>query len=409
MVAGADGRASLGFILVTIFLDVLGIGVIIPVLPQLVQQLATGTTENRAFTFGLLIGVYALMQFLFSPVLGALSDRFGRRPVLLGSTFGLSADFLLTFFAPTLAWLYLARILSGATSASITTANAYLADVSKPEDRVKNFGFVGATFGLGFIIGPAFGGLLGRTSPRLPFLIAACLAGLNFLYGWFVLPESLPIEKRQAKLELRWRPFSAWGTLRRYPPVFGLAGTVLCVGLAQQALQSVWVLYTAYRYGWDTLQTGLSLTAVGVLVAIVQGGLVGRIAKKLGEHRTLLMGLVLGTVSQLLYGLSTQGWMIYAVLILGAVGGVAGPVAQSLITRQVAANEQGSVQGALASLNSLTAIFAPPLATWLFGHFTRPGVAVALPGISFFMGACVLAVGTLIARRSLKLFAADGR
>lgn len=399
-----QSSASLGFILVTIFLDVLGIGLIIPVLPELVQQLSSGSTENRALTYGTLISVYALMQFLFSPILGALSDRFGRRPVLLASTFGLAADFLLTYLAPTLSWLFIARILSGATSASITTANAYLADVSKPEDRVRNFGFVGATFGLGFIIGPALGGLLGRTSPRLPFLIAASFGLVNFLYGLFVLPESLPSNRRQPALQLRWRPFSALAILRRYPPVFGLAGTVVCVGIAQQALQSVWVLYTAYRYGWDTLHTGLSLTAVGVLVAIVQGGLVGKIAKKLGEQRTLLMGLTLATVSQLLYGLSTQGWMIYVVLLIAAVGGVAGPVAQSLITRQVAQNEQGSVQGALSSLNSLTAIVAPVLSTWLFGHFTRPGAAFAIPGISFYMGASVLALGTLIARRSLKLF-----
>jgi len=396
--------ASLGFILVTIFLDVLGIGIIIPVLPQLVEQLSSGSTENRAFTYGVLISVYALMQFLFSPVLGALSDRYGRRPVLLSSTFGLAADFLLTYFAPTLSWLFLARILSGATSASVTTANAYLADVSRPEDRVKNFGLVGATFGLGFIIGPAFGGLLGRTSPRLPFLIAAGLGALNFLYGLLVLPESLPPEKRQQTLKISWRPFSAFATLERYPPVFGLAGTVLCVGFTQQALQSVWVLYTSYRYGWDTLHTGLSLTAVGVLVAIVQGGLVGKIAKALGEHRALLVGLTLGTLSQLFYGLSTQGWMIYVVLIFGAVGGIAGPVAQSLITRQVAANEQGSVQGALSSLNSLTAIFAPLIATWLFGHFTRTGTTFFLPGITFFLSAFVLAIGTLIAQRSLKLF-----
>ena len=373
-------------------------------LPQLVQQLSSGSTQNRAFTYGLLIGVYALMQFLLSPVLGSLSDRFGRRPVLLSSTFGLAADFLLTYFAPSLSWLFFARILSGGTSASITTANAYLADVSRPEDRVRNFGFVGATFGLGFIIGPAFGGLLGQTSPRLPFLIAAGLGALNFLYGLFVLPESLPPEKRQKRLQLRWQPFSAIGTLRRYPPVFGLAGTVICVSLAQQALQSVWVLYTSYRYGWDTLHTGLSLTAVGVLVAIVQGGLVSKIVRWLGESRTLMFGLTLAMISQLLYGLSTQGWMIYAVLVLGAVGGVTGPVAQSLITKQVAANEQGAIQGALSSLSSLTAVIAPPLATWLFGHFTRPGAGLVLPGVSFFIGALILALGGLIARRSLRLF-----
>ncbi len=404
MQSPSQSKASLSFILVTIFLDVLGIGVIIPVLPKLVEQLSSGTSENRAFTYGILIGVYALMQFLLSPILGAFSDRFGRRPVLLSSTFGLASDFLLTYFAPTLSWLFLARILSGATSASITTANAYLADVSRPEDRTKNFGLVGATFGLGFIIGPAFGGLLGRTSPRLPFLIAAALASLNFLYGLFVLPESLPPEKRKKRLILHWQPFSALTILRRYPPVFGLAGTVICVGLAQQALQSVWVLYTSFRYGWDTLHTGLSLTAVGVLVAIVQGGLIGRIVKLLGEQRALLIGLTLGTVSQLLYGLSTQGWMIYLVLVLAALGGVAGPLAQSLITRQVAANDQGSVQGALSSLNSLTAVIAPPIATLLFGYFTRPGAAFFLPGISFYMGALVLALGTLIAKRSLKLF-----
>jgi DHA1 family tetracycline resistance protein-like MFS transporter len=269
--------AGVPFILAVLFIDVLGLGLIIPVLPQLVAELSRAGGYAWSSIVGLLIGVYALMQFLCAPVVGALSDRYGRRPVLLVSMLGLALDFLLTYFAPNLAWLFVARAISGATSANITTANAYIADVSPPEERVRNFGRAGAALGLGIIIGPAMGGLLGENSTRLPFLAAAGLSGLNFLYGLFVLPESLPRERRPVT-RLRLNPFGAIAALRRYPTVFGLACTILCINLALQALQSTWVLFTAQRFGWTALENGISLTTIGLLIAFVQGGLLSRIA-----------------------------------------------------------------------------------------------------------------------------------
>ena len=379
-------------------------GLIIPVLPELVDQLSVAGGFDTSAVYGLLIALYALMQFLFAPLLGALSDRFGRRPVLLISIFGLAADYLLTAFAPDLGWLVLARIASGITAANVTAGNAYIADVSAPEERARNFGLAGAAFGLGFIVGPAVGGLLGQSDPRLPFLLAAGLAGLNFLYGLLLLPESLPPERRtplRAGGLRRLNPFGAVLALRRYPAVFDLAATTLLVSLSQSALQSTWILFTAQRFGWDTLQNGLSLTVFGVITAVVQGGLVGRIAARLGEPRALLLGLGAGAVSQVLYGLATQGWQLYAVMLAGALAGLVMPVTQSLVTRQVEPGEQGAVQGALASLTSLAAVVMPPVATVLFGRFGAPGAAPYIPGIAFFLGAALMGLATVTAARAL--------
>ncbi len=392
-------RAAIGFVLLTLFLDILGIGVIIPVLPEIVEELTVGTTYVPSFVYGLLIGSYALAQFLAAPIIGGFSDRFGRRPVLLLSILGLSLDFLLTYYAPNLAWLFVARIASGITAANITASNAYIADISTPKNRIKNFGLSGATIGIAFVIGPAIGGWLGQNDPRLPFLVAAILAGLNFIYGLFILPESLPPEKRAAKLKLNAVPFAAIYRLRNYPVVFTLAITIFFCALAQQALQSTWILYTGKRFQWDPLQNGLSLTAVGVLTFIMQAGLIRMLTAKLGPKRSLFCGLAAAATAHLLYGLASEGWMMYAIMCIGCFAGLIQPVAQATIARIVPADQQGTVQGSIASLGSVAAVGAPPLATGLFGFFTQPDSPIYLPGISFFFGSFCIVLGALNALR----------
>lgn len=391
--------AAIPFILVTILIDVLGLGLLIPVLPELVTELAGGGVSTGSAYFGWFIAVYAAMQFLFAPVLGALSDRYGRRPVILVSLLGSGIDFLLMALSPTLALLFVGRVISGITGANITAANAYIADVSAPEDRAKNFGLVGAVFGVGFILGPALGGVLGNYGLRLPFFAAAALALLNWLYGYFILPESHAKENR-APFRLRQaNPLGSLAGLRRYPIVAGLAFTYVCAGLAQQALQSTWVLYTSARYGWSPLQNGLSLMLVGILAAVVQGGLVRVLIPRMGEARALLASLALGTVTFALYGLATHGWMLVAALFLGSLGGLAGPAAQGLISRAVSAREQGAVQGSLASLMSLTGVVGPVVATYVFAAFTAPSARIALPGAAFFLGSALMLVGLIAAAR----------
>ncbi len=391
--------AAIPFILVTILIDVLGLGLLIPVLPELVTRLAGGSVSSGSSYFGWFIAVYAAMQFLFAPILGALADRFGRRPVILISLLGAGLDYLVMALAPSLAWLFLGRVVSGITGANITAANAYIADVSAPEDRAKNFGLVGAVFGIGFIVGPALGGLVGSYGLRLPFILAAGLALLNGLYGFFILPESLERHNRSPFSFRTANPLGSLAGLGRYPVVAGLAFTYVCVGLAQQALQSTWVLYTNVRYGWTPLQNGLSLMLVGLLAAVVQGGLVRVLIPRLGEVRALLASLAVSAVAFALYGLSTHGWMLIAVMVVGSLGGIAGPAAQGLISRSVSAREQGAVQGSLASLMSLTGVVGPVAATYVFAAFTRPTAPLPLPGAAFFLGSVLTLVGLAAAAR----------
>jgi MFS transporter, DHA1 family, tetracycline resistance protein len=393
-------QAGLAFIFVTLFLDILGIGIIIPILPQLVTELSGGDVSSASSYYGWLVSAYALMQFLFAPLFGSLSDRFGRRPVILAALFGAGIDLLIMGFAPTLTWLFIGRIIAGITGASIIPANAYIADVSPPEKRAQNFGLVGAAFGLGFIVGPALGGLLGTFGPRIPFFFAAAMTLLNWLYGYFVLPESLAPEHRRPFSLARSNPLSSVLALKRYPVVFGLVGTYVCLGLAQQALQSTWVLFTTYRFDWTALQNGLSLAFFGVMSAVVQVGLLRVLIPRLGERRALLLGLLISTISYTLYGLVTQGWMMYGVLMFGALSGITQPAAQGLISNQVGPSEQGELQGSLTSLLSLTGIFGPVIATWLFGHFTGPNAIAPIPGIAFFWGSFLSALAGLLALRS---------
>jgi DHA1 family tetracycline resistance protein-like MFS transporter len=384
-------NAALIFIFITVLIDVLSFGVIIPVLPGLVRQFTGGDYVQAAWWIGIFGFLFALIQFFSSPIQGTLSDRYGRRPVILLSCLGLGIDFVLMALAQSLPWLLVARIFSGVFSASFTTANAYIADVTAPEKRAKAFGMIGAAFGLGFILGPALGGFLGTWHLRAPFWFAAGLALLNFLYGWFVLPESLPRERRTARFD--WahaNPVGSLVLLRKYPQVFGLAAVVFLANFAHYVYPSVFVLFAEYQYRWTELQVGWVLAIVGVCSVIVQGGLIGPLVKKLGERRALLFGLACGVVGFCIYGLAGAGWMFLIGLPISALWGVAGPATQSLITRQVDSGEQGRVQGALMSLISLAGVFAPLAFAGTFGLFISERAPVHLPGAAWLLAALLL-------------------
>ncbi len=395
-------KPALGFIFVTLVLDILGVGLIIPILPKLITVLSDGDLSAAAHTYGWLAALFSLMQFVCAPVLGSLSDRFGRRAVILGSLFGSALDYLLLAFAPTLPWFFLGRIISGMTAANITAANAYIADVSPPEKRAQNFALVAAAFGLGFVAGPALGGWLGNIHLRLPFFVGAGLTTLNWLYGLLILPESLPRDQRRAFSWKRANPVGSLLALKRFPVVLGLTATYFLMMLAHQTFPSTWVLYTSYRYHWTPGQVGASLAVVGVMAMIVQGGLSRRIIPALGERRSIVIGLTNATVFMFAYGLATQGWMIYVLLTLGSFGSIASPALQGLISRHVPLNEQGAVQGALASLASVAGVLAPPLTTSLFGYFISPQAPTPVPGIAFFLGSALMFSAMLLALRSFR-------
>ena len=395
-------KPALGFIFVTLFLDILGLGLIIPILPKLIEQMTGGNVSAASHVYGLLASLYGLMQFLFAPVLGSLSDRFGRRAVILSSLLGSGLDYLLLAFAPTLPWFFLGRIIAGITGANMTAANAYIADISPPEKRAANFGLVAAAFGLGFIAGPALGGLLGNIGLRLPFLVAAGLTLLNWIYGLFVLPESLPQEHRRAFSWARANPVGSLLALKRFPVVLGLTETFFLINFAHQVFPSTWVLYTGYRYHWSSGQIGASLALVGLMAAVVQGVLARRIIPALGERRSIVIGLCNGMVFMSAYGLATQGWMVYVLLVIGSFGSIAMPAIQGLISRSVPPNEQGAVQGSLSSLASVAGIIAPPVTTGLFGYFISPRAPAHVPGVAFFFGSALIACGLVLAFRSFQ-------
>lgn len=400
---GFRGRKpAIGFILTTLFLDILGIGLIVPILPRLIEQLQGGSVAAASHTFGWLAALYSLMQFVFAPLLGALSDRFGRRPVILASLLGSGLDYLLLAYAPSLPWFYLGRIVAGITGANITAASAYIADVSPPEKRAQSFGLIGAAFGLGFIAGPALGGMLGNVGLRLPFLAAAGLTLVNWLYGLFVLPESLAPKNRSPFRWSRANPVGSLFALRRYPMVFELAGMHFLIVLGHQVFPATWVLYTGYRFHWTVGQTGLSLAAVGVMAAIVQGGLTRVLIPRIGEQRAVVGGLTIGVITYFGYGLANQGWMIFVLIVFGSLGGICGPAAQSLVSRSVGAHEQGTVQGALASLASVAGVLGPPLAASLFSYFIGDNAPIRLPGAAFFCGGLLTLSALLLAIRSFR-------
>ncbi len=388
-------KPAIIFIFITLFLDIFGIGVIVPVLPKLVEQLQGGNVQAAAHSVGWLGALYAVMQFVFSPVLGSLSDRFGRRPVILASLFGSGIDYLVLAWAPTIGWLYLARMVSGITAANFTAASAYIADVTPPEKRAAGFGMIGAAFGLGFIAGPAVGGLLGGFGLRVPFLVSAGITLLNWLYGAFVLPESLKPENRRP---FHWKsahPIKALTSLSRWPLVIGLAGTHFLSVLAGNIYPCLWVLYTGTRYGWNSKQVGLSLALVGLMAAIVQAGLAGRVIAVIGERKGVYLGLLAMAAAMFCYASATAGWMVYLIILLGSLGGIGSPATQSMISQAVPPDEQGAVQGALNSISSIASIVAPLLWTFLFSWAIAPERSVHVPGLPFYGASLVslLAVG----------------
>lgn len=388
--------------LVTVLLDTLGLGLIIPVAPRLVASFLGGDLAAASHLFGLLVTLYAAMQFVAAPVLGGLADRFGRRPVILLSLLGAAASYLLSGFAPVLWWLFVGRVIAGITGASFSAATAYVADVTPPEKRAASFGLIGAVFGLGFILGPALGGALGDVGLRLPYFVGAGLNGLNLLYGFFVLPESLTPENRRPFSFARANPFGALRALGRHPVVLGLTGTMMCAFLAQWILQSVWALYTQARYDWSLRQVGVSLMVVGFGMAVVQGLLVRVAVPRLGERRALVVGLVTVITGHVLIALATRGWMIYALSVPLALGGLAGPAVQAIISRETGASEQGELQGSVNSLSGLAAILGPGIGTSLLARFAPPEAHPHVPGAPFFAAAAINAVGLLLA---LRLFA----
>lgn len=400
----AKRNPALAFIFVTLFIDVTGFGIIIPVMPQLIQGLlGEGSTISQAATFGgWLIASYAITQFFCAPIVGGLSDRYGRRPVLLGSLFGFGVDYLFLVFAPTIGWLFIGRIIAGAMGASFTTAGAYIADISTPENRAQNFGIIGAAFGLGFIIGPMIGGLLGDFGPRVPFMVAGCLTLLNWLYGFFILPESLKPENRRPFQWSRANPVGTLISLWKYPVIAGLLIALTFVYISSHAVQSNWSYYTIEKFKWTPGTIGISLAVVGFVFAIVQGVLIRRIIPALGQQRSVYFGLGLYAAGFLLYAFATHGWMMYAFTIVYCMGGIAGPAMQGIMSGVVPPNAQGELQGGFTSLMSLTAIFGPPVMNNLFAYFTKPGGDIYFPGAAMLLGAVLTVISALLARRTLK-------
>ncbi|HVZ56055.1 MAG TPA: TCR/Tet family MFS transporter [Chitinophagaceae bacterium] len=398
----SNRKAALGFIFITLLTDVIGWGIIIPVIPSLIKELTHGGNSLAAEYGGWLTMSFAIMQFLFAPVIGSLSDRYGRRPVILVSLFGFGIDYLFLSFAPTIGWLFVGRIVAGITGASFTTASAYIADISTPENRAKNFGMIGAAFGLGFIIGPGIGGLLGQFGSRVPFMAAAILCLLNWLWGYFVLPESLAPENRRRFDWARANPLGAFRQLVKYPAIGELALSLFFVYIAAHAIQSNWSFFTIERFHWSPGMIGLSLTVIGLLVSAVQGGLIRYINPKLGNERSVYIGLLLYTAGMFLFASATRGWMMFVYLVPYCLGGICGPALQAIMSGHVPKNEQGELQGALTSLMSFTSIFGPPMMTGLFAYFTRSTAPVYFPGVSFLLGGLLLLVSTLLAYHALR-------
>ena len=395
-------RAALAFVFVTVLLDILAFGMIIPVLPHLLASFLEGNLARTAIVHGLFASSFMVMQFVFSPVQGALSDRFGRRPVILLSNLGLGLDFLLMAVAQTLPLLFIGRVLSGITSASFSTANAYIADVTAPADRAAAYGKLGMAFGIGFVLAPAVGGLIGDANPRLPFWIAAGLSLANFCYGYFVLPESLPPDRRSPFSWRRANPVASLSFLSHHPEVFALAGVVFLMQLAHIVYPSVFVLYSDYRFDWGAKTVGFTLAGVGVLSIIVQGGLIKRFIKAFGERRTLLLGLAFGTTGFVLYGLAPSGAWFWAAMPVAALWGIATPAAQALMTRQVSPTEQGRLQGSIVSLSSVAGILGPTIFTRAFSDAASRGPHNPWVGITFWLAAAMLAAGLLLAWRATR-------
>jgi DHA1 family tetracycline resistance protein-like MFS transporter len=394
--------ASLTFIFITILVDVIGIGIIIPVLPSLIEELAGKGLSEASRIGGWLMFAYAFMQFFCAPALGALSDRFGRRPVLLMALLGLGIDYIFHAWAPTIAWLFVGRVLAGITGASFTVATAYIADISTPEKKAQNFGMVGAAFGLGFIVGPVIGGVTAEWGVRVPFLVAAGLSLLNFLYGMFILPESLSPEKRSK--EINWKkanPLGSLSMLKDFPLVIGFMVPFFLIYIAGHSVQSTWTFYTMYRFEWTESTVGYSLALVGLVVAGVQGGLIKFVVRALGERKTVIVGMFFWILGLFLFASANRGWMMFAYILPYCLGGVAGPTLQGIMSNMVPDTMQGRLQGALTSLMSLTSILGPPLMTYVFYMFSGETAVADFPGAPFALGGLLMVVSLIVTLRPL--------
>jgi MFS transporter, DHA1 family, tetracycline resistance protein len=397
--AGPPSRAAFAFIFITVLLDMLALGIIIPVMPVLVSGFLGGDTARSAEVIGLFGTVWALMQFLFSPVLGALSDRFGRRPIILISCLGLGLDYVLMALAPSLSWLFVGRLISGITSASFSTGFAYVADVTPPAQRGARFGIIGVAFGAGFVLGPAIGGLAGSIDPRLPFWIAAFLGLANALYGWLILPESLSLSSRMPFSWRRANPLGALKLLRSHHELFALASVNFLGMLAHAVLPIVSVLYLFYRYGWDERAVGLVLAGVGICSMVVQGALIGPVIKRFGERASLIAGQVFGVAGFFIYGAASTGTLFLAGIPFMALWGLASPASLALMSRHVGAGEQGQLQGANASVQGIASMLGPGLFSLTFAYAIRPELGVQLPGAPFLLAALLVAIAAVIAWR----------
>ena len=395
--SSAPRKAAFAFIFVTVLLDMLALGIIIPVLPKLIEMFVAGDTGRASEIFGLFGTVWALMQFVFSPVQGALSDRFGRRPVILISNFGLGFDYVLMALAPNLAWLFAGRVISGICAASLSTAFAYIADVTAPEQRSSRFGMLGAAFGAGFVVGPAVGGVLAAIDPRLPFWAAAGFSLLNGVYGLIVVPESLPAEKRAPWSWRNANPFGSLMLLRSHAELYGLAAANFLAQMAHVALPTTFVLYAGYRYGWDERMVGFVLALVGLCAIVVQAGLIGRFVRRFGERRTLLIGLLFGALGFAIYGVASSGLVFCLGIPVMSLWGLAAPTANGLMSKRVSASAQGQLQGANSSIQGIANLVAPGIFALLFAYAIGGGRDWNLPGAPFLLAALLLAMAAGLA------------
>jgi MFS transporter, DHA1 family, tetracycline resistance protein len=401
--AMSSSRAALTFVLLCVFIDSMGFGIIIPSLPQVLMELTGEPLSTAADWSGYLMAVFALLQFFMAPVFGNLSDRFGRRPLLLMSLLAFGIDFLLTGLATSMTWLFIGRAIAGVCGASYAMAAAYIGDISTDENRAKNFGLIGAAWGSGFTLGPVIGGFVAEVfGARAPFFAAAALALMNVSFGWFVLPETLKAENRRKFEWSRANPFGALKSLAHLPMISGLLFALFLYQIAHDSLPAVWMFYTQLKFGWGPSETGWSLTFVGVMTVIVMGGLTGVVVPRLGERRAIIIGFLLMTIGFLGYGLVPYGWMIYPALALGSLGGIANPSMQSVMSKNAGPQAQGELQGATGSIASIAAVFAPLFMTQLFSHFSDARAPVYLPGAPYLVSAALVFACVLIGARATK-------
>jgi DHA1 family tetracycline resistance protein-like MFS transporter len=397
-------KSSLGFIFITILIDCIGFGVIIPVLPNLIRELSGESLSNASEIGGLLLVAYAVAQFLFAPIVGGLSDKYGRRPILLISLFGLGIDYIFLSFAPSMVWLFVGRIIAGITGASFTTAMAYIADISTPEKKAQNFGMVGVAFGIGFIIGPMIGGLFSNMGIRVPFMISAGLALLNWLYGYFILPESLAKENRREFSLKRANPVGSLISASKYPAIIGLVSALLLLYISSHSVQSNWGFYVIEKFNWNSEMIGYSLSLVGLAVAIVQGGLIRIVIPKIGSKNAIMLGLSLYVIGFTCFAFAPNGVMMMVFILPYCLAGIGNPAMQTIISNQVPSNAQGEIQGIVTSMQSLGAIIGPVLMAYIFAYFIDKNNAIYFPGAPFILSAILTLIALFIAVRALKKY-----